>query len=169
MTPWNASLYFLLSLWKRLLLEVKQLIRRVFGDGEYEHSTIIGYHKQRAARTPNYKIISEMHQKKSKHRRVYYLGIYRTRSAITKPTVTTRFVAGRKGSTNNNRPNTSGTCFWFWKQKIKVNFRITFVQFNSCKSQSMQIISDNSVKQAETLKKIKIYSILFRRDHNIRI
>ena len=35
--------------------------------------------------------------------------MYKTRSATTKPTVTTKFVAGKKGKTSNKNPNTTGT------------------------------------------------------------
>jgi hypothetical protein len=45
-----------------------------------------------------------------------YLGIYRTLSATTKPTVTTRFAAGRKGRTTNRLPSSKGGCFCCWKQ-----------------------------------------------------
>lgn len=38
-----------------------------------------------------------------------YLGIYKTRSATTNPTVTTRLAAGKNGSTSNKTPSTSGT------------------------------------------------------------
>lgn len=37
-----------------------------------------------------------------------YLGIYKTRSATTKPTVTNKLVAGRNGTTNSRNPSTSG-------------------------------------------------------------
>lgn len=43
-----------------------------------------------------------------------YLGMYNTLSATTKPTMKTRFVAGRKGTTSSNNPSTSGACLWFW-------------------------------------------------------
>lgn len=37
------------------------------------------------------------------------LGMYRTRSATTKPTVTRRFVAGKNGVISNITPKTKGT------------------------------------------------------------
>lgn len=41
----------------------------------------------------------------------YYLGMYNTLSATTKPTVTTKFVAGKKGMMSRRTPKTNGMCF----------------------------------------------------------
>lgn len=40
--------------------------------------------------------------------KITYLGIYKTLSATTKPTVTKKFVAGKKGTVNCNKPTTIG-------------------------------------------------------------
>lgn len=37
-----------------------------------------------------------------------YLGMYRTRSATTNPTVTNKFVAGKNGRISNKMPSISG-------------------------------------------------------------
>lgn len=39
-----------------------------------------------------------------------HLGMYKTLSATTKPTVTNKFVAGRKGKKRSEDPNTTEEC-----------------------------------------------------------
>lgn len=43
---------------------------------------------------------------------VTYLGIYKTLSATTNPTVTTKLLAGKNGTAKSKHPSARGTCRW---------------------------------------------------------
>lgn len=52
--------------------------------------------------------------RKEKTRNSNYLGMYRTLSATTKPTLKKRLLAGMNGKTRNNKPTKTSLCSSLW-------------------------------------------------------
>lgn len=112
--PANASPCFLSLFLDNKSISIRFLKIVKFYEVLVRFRKVFVLHKESALHNPYCKqnremLVSDNCLRDGHDKMQLYLGIYKIRSATVKPTITNKFVAGRKGNTRSKDPNTTGT------------------------------------------------------------